>query len=424
MKSLQVLLQERASLESQQQAISDKAKAENRAWTEAEEKEFDSLQERKVAYDPQITRAKELEEIEKRASAEGEQIGAPAIVKSTKNEEFSLLRAVNTLASGKQLTGIDAEVNERGIAEMKENGLDVGDGLRIALPQDLGMQQRAGQSVSDDAGAKGAEFVASNPRQVLPLMPNIDVLSNLGVNVLSGLVGDVPLPTSGLFTFNHVGETEDVAITDVNVAGPTLKAKRCAGVGAMSTKFLKQSSVSAENWLKQILNNAYGAAIIRDFINGQGGNAPTGVIDLITTNINTTAGAPTKAIITALEGLVDDSDGTRVSRAFLSDNKLAQKMKNTLLDAGSGRFLFDGSQLEGYKYERTSLMPTLDAGASHPLIFGDWSQATVGYWGNVSIMVDPYTLASSGRVKLIVEGFDDVAITNEKAFAINKVLTV
>jgi hypothetical protein len=48
----------------------------------------------------------------------------------------------------------------------------------------------------------------------------------------------------------------------------------------------------------------------------------------------------------------------------------------------------------------------------------------VGYWGNLSIMVDPYTKASAGKVRLIVDGYSDVQVTNEKAFAINKVLTV
>ena len=69
-------------------------------------------------------------------------------------------------------------------------------------------------------------------------------------------------------------------------------------------------------------------------------------------------------------------------------------------------------------------MPTLDVGASHPVIFGDWNQLTVGYWDNVSIIVDPYTQAASGKVRLIIEGFSDIAVTNEKAFAINKVVTV
>ncbi|XRE42220.1 hypothetical protein ACIVBQ_000424 [Tenacibaculum discolor] len=425
MKTLKELLEERASFKKKQQTLVDVARTEKRQMTDEENNDFDAHQKEVVRLDAAIKRAKIIEENEKRASENGERVngGVPAIVRSTKNEKFSLVRSLSTLAAGKQLTGIDAEVNERGVAEMREQGMEVGDGLRISLPADMGMQDRS-QTVTDDDGAKGGALVASNPQFVMPLMPNVDVLKNLGVNEMGGLVGDVPLPTSGLFTFSHVGETEDVTKTDVNVNGPTLKPKRCAGVGAMSNKFLRQTSFGAENWLRTLINNAYGVAIIKDFINGAGGDAPLGLLSLITTNIETTAGAPTKSIINSLEGLIDDEHATRIARAFLSDNKLAQKMKNVLLDAGSGRFLFDGKELEGYKYERTSLMPTLDAGASHPLIFGDWKQATIGYWGNVSIMVDPYTLASASQVRLIVEGFDDVAVTNEKAFAVNKVLTV
>lgn len=427
MKTSNDLKQERASLIQKQQELTDNATNEKRDLTEVETTEFRTRQQKINDYKQLIADAEAREENQAlMAESRGENITGPkgpAIIKSTKNEEFSLLRSLRTIASGKELTGIDAEVNERGIAEMKDQGMEVKDGLRINLPADMGMQSRA-QTVTGDSGAKGGALVASTPQMVMPLMPNVDVLANLGVNVMDGLVGDVPLPTSSLFTFAHVGETEDVSTTDVTFSGPTLKPKRCAGVGAMSNKLLRQTSMNVENFLRQIINNAYGVAIIKDFLNGGGGNAPTGLYSLITTNIDTTAGAPTKAIVTALESLIDDANATNVSRGYLSDPKLANKMKNTLLDAGSGRFLYDGQGLNGYKYEKTSLMPTLDTGASHPLIFGDWSQANIGYWGNVSIMVDPYTLASSSQVKLIIEGFDDVAVTNEKAFAINKVLTV
>lgn len=424
MKNSNELKQERASKFEAQKAIVSAAKADKRdALTDDEQTRFDDLQTELEDLDKQIERAEKFEARQAAEAAEkGETIDAPAIVKSTKGQKFSLVRSLHALASGKQLTGIDAEVNERGTEEMKDQGIATGEGLRINLPADLGFQRA--QTITGDSGTKGGALVASEPQLVMPLMPNIDVLSNLGVNIMSGLVGDVPLPTSGLFSFAHVGETTDVSATDVVFSGPTLQPKRCAGVGAMSNKFLRQASISAENFLRGIINNAYGAAVITDFINGSGGNAPTGLYSLITTNIDTTATGPTKAIITALESLVDAANGTNVNRGYLSDTKLANEMKNTKVDAGSAIFLFDGNDLNGYKYERSTLVPTLDTGASHPLIFGDWSQSTIGYWGNVSIMVDPYTLASSSQVRLIIEGFDDVAVTNEKAFAINKVLTV
>jgi len=420
MKKAKELKELRTSKIQAQQAIVDGA--EKRDLNEEETTRFDAIQTEIEELTAQIERAEKLEANQRASAAKAgvviDEPKGPAIVESTKNKRFSLNRALFALASGKQLTGIDAEVNERGIAEMKEQGLEVGEGLRINLPADLGMQSRAQTTINSGA------LIASTPELVMPLMPNIDVLRNLGVNIMQGLVGDVPLPTSGLFSFAHVAETADVAVTDVTFAGPTLKPHRCAGVGALSNKFLRQSSINAENYLRTIINNAYGVTIITDFINGAGGDAPTGLYSLITSNIDTTATAPTKAIVTALESLVDAVNGTKVNRGYLSDTKLANKMKNTLLDAGSGRFLFDGAELNSYKYERSSLTPTLGAGVNHPLIFGDWAQATVGYFGNVAIMVDPYTLASKSQVRLIIEGFDDVAVTNEKAFAINKVLTI
>jgi HK97 family phage major capsid protein len=416
MKTSKQLKEERASLITQQDALTQAAKTEKREFKADEETRFDNLQSDIEGFVSKIARAEKVEEAEKRdALKNGEVISAPAFIKSTKNETFSLVRSLHSLASGKQLTGIDAEYNERGMSEMQAQGLEVGEGLRIHIP----MSETRTQTT-----ANGAATIASTPQLVMPLMPNIDVLRNLGVNVMDGLVGDVPLPTSGLFTFGHVAETADVSATSVTFAGPTLSPKRCAGVGAMANKFLRQTSFSVENYLRDLINNAYGAAVISDFINGAGGNAPLGLYSLITTNVNTTNSAPTRAMITALESLVDASNGTKISRGYLSDTVIANIMKNVKLDAGSGRFLFEGSELEGYKYERSTLVPTLDAGASHPIIFGDWKQATIGNWGNISIMVDPYTLASSSQVRLIVEGFDDCAITNEKAFAINKLAKI
>lgn len=420
-KSDQLKAERKQKLDAQKTMIEARNASENKQFSNEESVKFNGLTDEIDALETQIESAEKIERAEARlAASAGNPIGAPAIVKSTKNETFSLMRSLHTLASGKQLVGIDAEINERGIAEMQEQGMEVRDGLRIHIPASMN-EQRA-QTITGDSGTKGGALVASTPQLVMPLMPNIDVLTALGVNVMDNLVGDVPLPASGLFTFAHVAETATVSATDVTFAGPTLKPKRCAGVGAMSNKFLRQTSFNAEQYLRSIINNAYGVAVIADFINGQGGDAPTGLIDLITTNIDTTATAPTKAIITALESLVDAANGTKLSRGYLSDTKLANTMKNVLLDAGSGRFLYDGKDLNGYKYETSTLVPELTG--KHPLIFGDWKQATIGYWGNVSIMVDPYTLASSSQIKLIVEGFDDVAVANEKAFAINKVLTL
>lgn len=426
MKKSNELKQLRASkIDAQQNIVtSAETRAEGqRDLTADEATRFDALQTEIESLDVEIVRAEKYEANQAaRAAKGGEAVSAPAIHRSTKNERFSIVDAVKSLATNKQLTGKAAEVNERAIAEMKAQGMEIQEGLRLHLPSDIVSR---GQSVSDDSGAKGGALVASDPRYVAPLAPNTSVLTDLGVTELRDLVGDVPLPTNGLFTFGFVGETEAVSETDVNFAGPTLKPKRCSGAAGISNKWLRQTSQSVDNLIATEIRNGAGRAIISSVINGGGGNDITGLIDLITSNIDTTTGAPTRAIITNLEALIDAADATSVSRGYLSDTKLANALKNIKVDAGSGRFLYDGDMLNGYNYVKSTLVPELTGTPNkHPLIFGDWSQLFLGHWNNMSILVNPYSLARQAKIEMVVDTYVDASVTNEKAFAINKVLEI
>lgn len=419
MKNSLELKQERASVMTAQRNLIAAAKAEeNRSLTADENVKFDALQVQIEGFDQDIKRADQFEANEARLSVAGKTIGQPIETPENREPTFSLLRSLRALAKGKELHADDALVHAQAQAEMRASGLELPEGNAISIP--TGALRT--QTVTEDSGTKGGALVASTPKLVRPLQPILPIAS-LGVNIMSGLVGDVPLPTSGAFTFAYGAETATTSPTDVTFAGPTLKPKRCSGVVDISKKLLAQTSFSVEDYIIEQINIAYGNAVTLAALNGSG-EAPTGLYTLITTNINTTATALTDAIALDLESMVDAADGTNVKRAYLSDTKVKASAKGTFIDAGSGIRLSDGSSLNGYPFNTTTLMPALDAGVSHPIIFGDWNQLTVGYWDSVSIIVDPYTQAASGKVRLIIEGFSDVALTNEKAFAISKVVTV
>jgi len=415
MKTSKQLKEERASLITEQQRLVQGA---GESLKTEEQTKFDDLQDRIEGFDVSVKRAEQFEANEKRVAAVAGVVVDEPVEEVKEEKRFSLLRSLSALAHGKPLHADDAEVHERAMEEMRSEGLNVPDGNAISIP---GSMLRA-QTVDGDAGAKGGALVASTPQLVRPLQPVLPI-EQLGVNVMSGLVGDVPLPTSGAFTFAYGAETAATSATDVGFAGPTLKPHRCSGVVDISKKLLLQTSFNVEAYVIEQINIAYGNAVTSAALNGSG-DAPTGLYSLITTNIDTTASNLTHDIAVNLEGLVDAADGTNVKRGYLADTKVRAKAKATKIDAGSGIFLSDGKEINGYPLMASTLMPTLDAGASHPMIFGDWNQLTVGYWGAVSIIVDPYTQAASGKVRLIIEGYSDVALTNEKAFAINKVLTV
>lgn len=414
MRKLADLQADRASkLTKQEELVKNTAE---RNLNEEETRQFDELQNEINDLDNQIRMAKIQKENEIRmASLAGTPVDEPK--KTEKRESFSFVRAINNVVNKRQLSSIEQELKEAANDELRSSGLSFeGD---FAIPSTM---FRA-QTVTGDSGTKGGALVATDISVVQPLEPKLTI-QDLGANIMSGLSGNVTLPSSGSFSLSYVAETADVAGIDTTFSGPTLKPKRLAGVVNISKQLLMQGSIDVENYIRQRLENAVNVAVLKGALNGAGGVAPTGLYSLITTNINTTAGAPTWPTIVNLESLIKSSDATEQSLAYLSDPMLRGVMKSTAKDAGSGLFLADGNTLNGYKYIASSVVPTLDSGASHPLVFGDWSQMFAGFWGGMSFTIDPYTLASSSQIRIIVEIFNDVAVTNEKAFAINKVMTV
>ena len=51
------------------------------------------------------------------------------------------------------------------------------------------------------------------------------------------------------------------------------------------------------------------------------------------------------------------------------------------------------------------------------LIFGNWSDLLIGEWGTVDLLVDPYTNADSGQVRVVTFSFVDIAVRHAQSFA-------
>lgn len=418
MKKLHELKADRASKIKEQDVMVQLIKKEDRKFTEDEGKRFDALQVEFDVIAGDIAEAEKVAAHEKRmAGLAGSPVGEPKKVKK-EEDRFSFLGAIRNVVNRTSLSDTEQKMHEEASDELRKSGISIAEN-DFAIPSTM---MRA-QTVTADAGAKGAALVGTDISVVQPLEPQLTIAA-LGATPLTGLVGNVSLPTSGSFTMSYVAETADVTATDVAFSGPTLKPKRLSGVVEISKQLLLQGSIDVEAYIRKRLENAVNVAVLSNALNGAGGVAPTGLYSLITTNINTTAGALTWATAVNLETLIKSDDATEKSLAYLSDVALMGAAKTIKKDAGSGIFLYENGGLNGHKYIGSSVVPTLDAGVSHPLVFGDWSQMFTGFWGGMSFTVDPYTAASKGMIRLIVNVYNDIAVTNEKAFAINKVITV
>jgi HK97 family phage major capsid protein len=237
--------------------------------------------------------------------------------------------------------------------------------------------------------------------------------------------GDVPLIVASDFAMEFLAEGAAVNVQKKKFTGPSLNPKRAAGAVDISNRLIMQSSPDVESLIMNGLRQGFTQLLEREAINGAGGVAPTGLLNLVgVLASSTSASAPaTRALVLELQGLIEANDATEKSLGYLMSPKLKAILKGVKTDAGSGIFVFQDNLLDGYKAVATSLMPALNAGANFPLIFGDFSQMVIGQWGAINIRVNPYSADLSDSVRLTLNTHADMQVANVKAFAKNTFLT-
>lgn len=432
MKKSDALKQQRHAANELQLALINKAKAENRDFTDAETQEFDTRKAEMDALDSQINRALEIEAVEQRAAiasssvvpgGDGEQREKDAMQK-----RFSIakaLREANPRMHG-ELSGVEKEIHEIGVAESRAAGVETPADTVFSLP--ISMLRATQQTVTQDSGSYGGALVQNQaPRMVEPLRPRL-VFEDLGATFLSGLTGgNIPLVVGNDFAMEFLAEGASITPQKKTYAGPTLAPKRAGGAVDVSNQLLLQSSVDVETMIMNGLINGFRQVLHSACINGAGGVAPLGLLSVVGVNASTqsAAAAATWGSVVELQALIEEDNATEQSLGYLLHPKLKAALKQIKKDAGSGRFLYEEGLIDGVKAIASSLVPVLDASgtAVYPLIYGDFSQMTIGQWGAINVSINPYSADLANSVRLVLNTHADMQIANPKAFAKNALLT-
>lgn len=131
----------------------------------------------------------------------------------------------------------------------------------------------------------------------------------------------------------------------------------------------------------------------------------TGVQTQVIPTMSSATWANFTAMIGKIEGLEWDGEQEFVMSA--SDNALLKSIAKG--NYGSG-FIVEDGYLDG---RRVHVDGSLSAG---DIFLGDWSNVVVGQWGGIELMVDPYTLATAGSVRVIVSLVCDIGILRPNTF--------
>lgn len=310
-------------------------------------------------------------------------------------KNFSILRAIRSIAENKPLDPEVQAVVDAGKSEMRNAGLSVNGQLQIPA------ETRAAVTVT----AEGEDVVVTDFANILEPLRTKNVLAESGAHLLTGLIGDLQIPAMGAENVNWEGETDpaqDGASTFTNVK---LTPHRLSAYIDISKQFLVQDSLGAEALIRRDLVNAIQSKLEATIFSTDAadGSKPAGIFNGVT---------PTKVTdfkgLCTLESDVEDANFYAPSKYIVSP-KAKAAMRAMAKSTKSTQLVLEGDNIDG--------VPVLSTGhmAKNTFAYGDWSQLYVGQWGAIDLTVDPYTKAADGQVRLVVNCFFDFKLVRDKA---------
>ena len=326
-----------------------------------------------------------------------EQRNNQTIISTNMTKKFSLIKAINDVTNNRALDDVAKEVVRKGVEEMRKSGLAIAGSIQLPVLETENEEVRANGVLAQTAGA-GMENIATEKLDILePLRANM-VMSQAGATYLTGLVGNISIPA---YTGSNVGWAGEVAAA-ANGAGDwseiKLQPHRLAAYVDVSREFLIQSSSDAEAMLRRDIIAAIGNKLEATILGADAGTneKPEGLFNGVT------------AMTTALKfgDIVDaeaELDAANVSGAYtyILSPKAKAALRTLSKDAGSGRFVLEDGEIEGSKALVSSNV------VAKGMVVGDFTDYVIAQWGAIDLVVDNYSVATEGKVRLVVNAYFD-----------------
>ena len=266
---------------------------------------------------------------------------------------------------------------------------------KVTLPAET---RAVTQTVSGDGVHD--EVVETEFKGLLEPLYADSVISNLGITIYNGLpAGDFKVSAMGKGAAAWADETGTAADSKNTFTHVTLQPKRISAQLSYSKQFLAQDTIGAEAAIRRDIYNALVAQIQSTMLSADaaGTNKPAGIFNGVTAkNISS------YAELCDVEATVDDSN-VKGERKYLMSNKAKAILRCMPKSSLATELVLHGNDIDGTPVIANSDVPTTQ------YAYGDFSNIVMGTWGDVDLIVDPYTLAAENSIRIVVNAFVDWA---------------
>jgi HK97 family phage major capsid protein/HK97 family phage prohead protease len=326
-------------------------------------------------------------------------------------KRFSILRAVNAMANP-----TDRKAQEDAAFEFecsRAAGELYGKTAQGVLlpPEVLRTWNKRDLNSSDDSSLiaedyRGGDFidVLRNNSAVMPL-----------ATMLQGLTGDVKIPkkTASASAAFISAEGGDSAESEMTVGNVSMTPKTLGAHTEATRQLLIQSSLDVENLIRNDLAASMALHIDNVAISGSGSSGnPTGIINQsgINTQAFSTDTAPTFAEVVAMETAVSVDNALLGNLAYIVNPSTFGTLKTTEKATNTAQFIAVDGEINGYNAVVSNQI------TNGTMLFGNFTDLLIGFFGGLDIVVDPFTHSKSGTVRIVALQSCDIAVRHSVSF--------
>ena len=102
-------------------------------------------------------------------------------------------------------------------------------------------------------------------------------------------------------------------------------------------------------------------------------------------------------------------------KVYVMSNKAKAAFRVMPKSTKSTQLVMENGEIDGTKAYNTSVID------GKKYLYGDFSNLAIGQWGAIDLTVDPYTLARSGQIRLVVNAYFDAKILRPSAFTAGEI---
>jgi HK97 family phage major capsid protein len=245
------------------------------------------------------------------------------------------------------------------------------------------------------AGVSGSQYLVSTdnqPGNFIDLLRNDSVVLSMGATRLTGLVGNITIPkmTAGGTAYWLADENTQITESQATIGQLSLSPKNVAALTEISHQLMSQSSPDVETMVMNDLAQVLALAIDVAAIRGTGNTGqPQGIVG--TSGVGTFDTDSTDSFGDVVGAQVDvmAANALRDGCAYVADPASAallmsrSRFANTDTPVWSGSLL--GGTMAGFPCRATNQM------SANTMLFGLWPSVVVAEWGQLELMVNPYS---------------------------------